>query len=204
MHEHDCEKVLHDPEAFVTATENYVQHDGVKYALALSRLVFNELHLQVDTSVTAETKPLGKVVILSGSLARAQDLVQRDRGVANFVVVECVLIDSSNIELVLTGAHVEAEGLVINRVKALVVLGTLLVSLFQPHLDVRIALADPVLVPKIGSVVQFDVQPTLLGSHDADKIPTVNGVGNCGSHGGSGGEEGGDDGEELHVCVGCV
>lgn len=167
---------------------------------ASSGCILNEPQLQVDTSIATKTKPLGEIVIPSRDIARVENLIQRDGGVTNFVIAERVLVHCANMKLVLSGTDLEEEGLIVDRVDALVVLGALLVRLIEPHLDERIIPAEPILVAKIGCVVQLDVQLTLLGSHDMYEVFGVDSsVGNRSSHCDGRGEEGNDEREELHI-----
>lgn len=124
--------------------------------------------------------------------------------ISNLVITERILIDRTDIQLVLAWTKVKAKGLVKVRTLALDVLGPLLKRLFEPHFDIRVRLAEPVLVPGVGRTVQFDVELAPLGDKDADGSFGVDlGFGvsclDCGGdQDGNGSQEGGDKSCKLH------
>lgn len=110
--------------------------------------------------------------------------------VTDLVIAEGIFINSTDEQLVLTWANIEAEGLIKGGVETLGIFGALLVCFLEPHLDKGIRLANEILVGEVGGPVQPDVELTLLGGLDS------NGSVSCNES--SEGSEKCGDGEELH------
>lgn len=90
-----------------------------------------------------------EIAVLGAHLAVPKDIAQRNGGITNLVVNQGVLVNGPDIKFILTGADIEAKSLVEDGVEALGVLGTLLVSLLEPHLDKGVGFSKEILVSEI-------------------------------------------------------
>ena len=124
--------------------------------------VLEKLHLHVDRTVAAETEPLWQLVVRGTLVAGLEEVGQGDRDIANLVVAESILVDRTNVELVLSRADVEAERLVEDGVQTLGVLGAVLVRLLEPHLDEGIRLAKDILVCQSFGTVKLNIEAALV------------------------------------------